>query len=150
MLNVTGRSALVKATMSAILIHMSIALCLSPWAFESTDKLRWAFIWCGSDAVSGGRCKVAWEVVGTSAAWASPTYGASASHCGYAANGRREQMIIRRSNQTNVQWWLFQAATVFTLGNGESIFWTDRWLHGSSVKTIAPAVFDQEEGGDGR
>lgn len=37
---------------------------------------------------------------------------------------------------------IFQAATVFTLGNGESIFfWTDRWLHGSSVKTIAPAVF---------
>jgi hypothetical protein len=37
---------------------------LSPWAIESIDKLRRAFIWCGFDVVSGGRCKVAWEVVG--------------------------------------------------------------------------------------
>jgi hypothetical protein len=64
LLNVAGHTALVKATMSAILVHMSIALCLSPWAIESIDKLRRAFIWCGFDVVSGGRCKVAWEVVG--------------------------------------------------------------------------------------
>jgi hypothetical protein len=37
---------------------------------------------------------------------------------------------------------VFQAATIFTLWNGEStFFWIDRWLHGSSVKSIAPAVF---------
>ena len=63
MLNVAGRTALVKATMSAIPTHMSIVLCLSPWAIESIDKLRRAFIWCGSDKVSGGKCKVAWETV---------------------------------------------------------------------------------------
>jgi hypothetical protein len=42
---------------------MSIVLCLSPWAIKSIDKLHRAFIWSGSNAVSGGRCKVAWEVV---------------------------------------------------------------------------------------
>jgi len=63
MLNVAGRKALVKATMSAIPTHVSIVLCLSPWAIESIDKLRRAFIWCGSDKVSGGKCKVAWETV---------------------------------------------------------------------------------------
>lgn len=59
MLNAAGRTALIKATMSAIPIHTSIALCLSPWAIETIDKLRRAFIWAGSDSVAGGRCKVA-------------------------------------------------------------------------------------------
>jgi hypothetical protein len=37
---------------------------------------------------------------------------------------------------------MFQAATVFCLGNGESIFfWTDRWLNGSSIREIAPSLF---------
>ena len=37
---------------------------------------------------------------------------------------------------------LFQAATVFHLGNGQStFFWTDRWLNWSSIQTLAPNVF---------
>lgn len=63
MLNVAGRTALVKATLSAIPVHTSIALCLSSWAIECIDKVRRAFIWSGSDSVAGGRCKVAWETV---------------------------------------------------------------------------------------
>jgi hypothetical protein len=34
---------------------MSITLCLSPWAVDSIDKLRRAFIWSGSELVGGGR-----------------------------------------------------------------------------------------------
>jgi hypothetical protein len=37
LLNTMGRTTLVKATMSAIPIHTSIALCLSPWAIEAID-----------------------------------------------------------------------------------------------------------------
>jgi hypothetical protein len=59
MLNVAGRTALVKAAMFAIPTHMSIVLCLSPRAIESIDRLRHAFIWCGSDKVTGEKCKVA-------------------------------------------------------------------------------------------
>lgn len=44
LLNAAGRTALVAATMSAIPIHTSIALCLSPWAIEAIDKLRCGFI----------------------------------------------------------------------------------------------------------
>lgn len=37
---------------------------------------------------------------------------------------------------------VFQAATIISLGNGESTyFWTDRWLNGSSLQQLAPAVF---------
>jgi hypothetical protein len=63
LVNIVGRAMLVKCTLSAIPVHMAIALCLSSWAIESIDKLRRAFIWCGAASVSGGRCKVAWEIV---------------------------------------------------------------------------------------
>lgn len=37
---------------------------------------------------------------------------------------------------------MFQAATVFNLGDGKStFFWTDRWLNGSCIRTMAPTVF---------
>ncbi|XP_066342178.1 uncharacterized protein [Miscanthus floridulus] len=63
LLNVAGRTALARATLSAIPIHISIALCLSSWAIECIDKHRRAFIWCGEDNVGGGRCRVAWDAV---------------------------------------------------------------------------------------
>lgn len=63
LLNVPGHMALVKATLSAIPVHTAIALCLCAWAIDCIDKLHRAFIWIGSDAVSAGRCKVAWEMV---------------------------------------------------------------------------------------
>lgn len=63
LLNMARRTALVKATLSAIPIHTSIALCLSPWALGAIDKLRRAFLWAGNDSVSAGKCKVAWITV---------------------------------------------------------------------------------------
>jgi hypothetical protein len=63
MLNVAGRTALATATLSAIPIHTSIALCLSPWAINQIDKLRRAFIWCGEQMGTSGSCKVAWLTV---------------------------------------------------------------------------------------
>jgi len=38
LLNMAGKTALAKATLSAIPDHMSIALCLSPWALDQIDK----------------------------------------------------------------------------------------------------------------
>jgi hypothetical protein len=34
---------------------------------------------------------------------------------------------------------MFEAATYFTIGNGERArFWTDRWLDGSGIMNLAP------------
>jgi hypothetical protein len=63
MLNVAGRTALATATLSAIPIHTSIALCLSPWAINQIDKLWRAFIWCGEQMGTAGSCKVTWLTV---------------------------------------------------------------------------------------
>jgi len=38
---------------------------------------------------------------------------------------------------------LFSAATVIGLGNDEStLFWTNRWINGSSVEDLAPSLFN--------
>ena len=145
MLNVAGRTALVKATLSAIPVHTSIALCLSPWAINAIDKLRRAFIWARTDNVQGGRCKVAWptvcmpkELVGLGVT--DPRRAGVALHVRWVwrdhLNGRTP------ATKEGVVLALFQAATVFHLGNGQStFFWTDRWLNGSSIQALAPNVF---------
>ena len=35
------------------------------WAIRQIDKRRWAFLWCGTDSVVGGKCKIAWPIVCT-------------------------------------------------------------------------------------
>ena len=54
MLNAAGHTTLAKATLSAILVHTSIALCLSSRAIKAIDKLHHAFIWAGAN-VDGRR-----------------------------------------------------------------------------------------------
>lgn len=58
-----GRVLLTKVTLSAIPVHFSIVCCLSAWAIQQIDKRRRAFLWAGSESVSGGKCKVAWTTV---------------------------------------------------------------------------------------
>jgi hypothetical protein len=43
LMNIVGRTVLAKVTLSAIPIHISIAVFVSPWIFQAIDKLRRAF-----------------------------------------------------------------------------------------------------------
>jgi len=63
LLTSAGRVLLTKVTLSAIPVHLSIACCLSQWAIQQIDKRRRAFLWVGAEDVSGGKCKVAWNMV---------------------------------------------------------------------------------------
>jgi hypothetical protein len=58
-----GRVLLTKVTLLAIPVHLSIACCLSKWGIQQIDKRRRAFLWLGTETVTGGNCKVAWPVV---------------------------------------------------------------------------------------
>jgi hypothetical protein len=125
---------------------MSIALCLSPWAVETIDKLRRAFIWSGAESVGGGRCKVAWETVCRprdlgSLGVSDLRRAGIALRVRWEWQARTERRPGLCSSERSVV-TVFQAATVFCLGNGEStFFWTNRWLQGSSIQLLAPAVF---------
>jgi hypothetical protein len=56
MLSPPGRTALVKSTLSAIPVHISIAVKLCPGARRDIDKIRRGFIWRSTSSASGGRC----------------------------------------------------------------------------------------------
>ena len=58
-----GRAVLVKTKLSAIPVHTAMAISLSPWVIKCIDKRRRAFLWAGSDSVSGGKCLLAWPKV---------------------------------------------------------------------------------------
>jgi hypothetical protein len=53
-------TTLTMVTLSAIPIHISIAVSVAPGIYRVIDKLRRAFIWNRSDHVQGGMCLVAW------------------------------------------------------------------------------------------
>jgi hypothetical protein len=49
-----GCTTLTKAALSAIPIHVTIAVAVSPTINKLIDKLRRAFIWTGTDTAFGG------------------------------------------------------------------------------------------------
>jgi len=144
LLNVAGRTALAKATLSAIPVHTAIAIVLSPWAVKSIDRLRRAFIWAGSSSVSGGKCKVAWDVVCMPKELGGLGI-ADLRRVGIALRARWvwfdrvSGRVPSSSDKTALA--LANAAMKIVLGNGAAVlFWSDRWLNGRSVGDIAPSV----------
>jgi hypothetical protein len=140
MLNVAGRTALAKATLSAIPVHVAIAIGISSWAVEQIDKRRQAFIWCGDQIVAGEKCKVAWEMVCRPRELGG--LGMDLRRAGLALRARWEWKwridqgpsgtALPEKKERRLE-ALFNAATMSTVGSGEStLFWTDNWIDGTS------------------
>jgi hypothetical protein len=150
LLNCAGRTALVRATLSAVPMHTAIALPLSSWAIDHNDKLRSSFIWGGGQTVAAGKCKVAWEVscrpreLGGLGITDLRRAGVALRVCWQwqrRVGGHQAWRLLLDDSEPAVK-AIFQAATTFSLGDGTStIFWTDRWLQGSCIKDLAPYVF---------
>lgn len=103
-------------------------------------------MWSGSDHVSGGKCRVAWEVacrphdVGGLGLVDLRKFGIALRLCWEwlcRVDGNRPWTLLL---STAVQ-AAFHEATDSILGDGMStIFWLDRWMEdGSSVREVAPA-----------
>jgi hypothetical protein len=130
LLNVAGRTALAKATLSAIPVHTAIAIVLSPWAIKTIDRLRRAFIWAGSSSVNGGKCKVAWAIVCMPKELGGLGI-ADLRHVGLALrarwvwNDRVSGRVPSSSDKTVLA--LANSAMKIVLGNGAAVlFWSDR------------------------
>jgi hypothetical protein len=54
-----GQTTLTKVTLSAVHIHVCIAVKVAPWILCGIDRIRCGFIWMGSDRAAGGKCMVA-------------------------------------------------------------------------------------------
>jgi hypothetical protein len=63
LMNKSGCTTLTKVTLSAIPIHISLAVTVSLWINNAIDRVRRSFVSAGTSSVSGGKCMVAWARV---------------------------------------------------------------------------------------
>jgi len=150
-LSKAGRCVLVKTTLSAIPVHTALAITISPWVIQCIDKLRRAFLWAGTDTVSGGKCSVAWPKV-----CRPPDLGGlgliDLEIFGYAlrmrwlwfkkTDGSRPWASLPDKSEGLVD-AMFQVSVSVEIGNGQrALFWLDRWLQGKSISELAPCLFN--------
>lgn len=63
LMNMAGRATWVHFVLSALPIHVLIALNVPKWFIKAISKIRRAFLWKGRKEAQGGCCLVAWEKV---------------------------------------------------------------------------------------
>jgi hypothetical protein len=150
LLNLAGRTTLVRFVLSAIPVYLLIAMSVPKWVIKAIDKIRRAFLWKGRKEINGGCCLVAWEKV------------TRLLHLG----GLGLPNLLYRSWALQARWlWLQKTdptrswigldipvqpqvkalvSVISHVGNGnDTLFWIDRWLSGNSIKDLAPMVFSK-------
>lgn len=60
LLNLAGRTAMVRFMLSAIPAYLLIALSMPKWVIKKIDKIRRAFLWTGRKETNRDICLVAW------------------------------------------------------------------------------------------
>lgn len=150
LLTAAGRTLLTKVTLSAIPVHISIAVSLSQWAIDQIDRRRRAFLWAGTQSVSGGKCKVAWTTV------CRPTSLGGLGvldlrFFGYAFRLRWEWLKrtepghcwVRLPDHAQKQVAAMRDVSLSViLGDGAScLFWMDNWAIVGPLCHFAPALF---------
>ena len=151
LLNKAGRTVLIKAKLSAIPIHTSLAIAISPWVVKCIDKIRRSFLWNGSASAKGGCCTLSWPKV-----CRPPELGGlgiiNLEIFGYAL---RIRWLWLQKTDNSRPWSqlpvahepivvaMFNASTSMQLGDGTTtLFWEDRWLQGLSISELAPCLYN--------
>ncbi|WVZ53711.1 LOW QUALITY PROTEIN: hypothetical protein U9M48_004616, partial [Paspalum notatum var. saurae] len=147
LLNRAGRLVVVRAVLSAIPIHLMIALDLPKWAIKAIDKRRRGFLWTGKEKANGGNCFVAWDKVQRPLQYG----GLGITNLETMGWALRIRWLWLQKTDSSRPWEglpiqvplnaqaLFAAAVETDIGNGEDTkFWTDRWLQGCTIAELAP------------
>lgn len=149
LLSLAGRAVLVKAVLTAIPIYLLIALKVPKWFIRSIDKIRRNFLWKGRKEANGGCCLVAWEKV-----MRPLDLGGLGIHnleiMSWALQMR--WLWIEKTNPDRP--WaglripvhahssaMFAISIVTSVGDGNTLFWSDRWIHGRCLQDFAPNVY---------
>ena len=142
-----GRLVLVKAVLTSIVIYYITVLRIPVEMLLKIDSIRRAFLWAASDKVTGGKCKVNWNMVCKPMEYG----GLGILNLTKFASALRLRWLWAQWSDEPKPWMnlgspctqedrdLFAAATVVTIGNGEkACFWESAWLHGRRPKDLAP------------
>jgi hypothetical protein len=127
-----------------------MAMDLPQWALKVIDKVRRGFLWKGRRDVKGGHSVIAWPKVTR-----PPDLGglgiSNLQQLGWAL---RLRWLWLQKTDPEKSWSFFpiqvhpsakaffSIAIVSEVGNGKNtLFWTDRWLHGQSLDKLVPHLF---------
>lgn len=142
-----GRLSLMKSTLSTIPIYTMISINVPAWAIKAVDKCRRGFFSTGTETARGGQCSLAWPIV--TRPWELGGLGVpDLKLTGYALHLR--WLWLKRVDQPRP--WarlplqcepevqrMFEASIDIKPGNGGmTLFWTDRWLDGTTIQALAP------------
>jgi hypothetical protein len=150
LLNRAGRITMVRFVLSAIPIYLLIAINIPKWFIKAIDKIRKGFLWKGREHANGGCYLVAWEKVMRPL----DLGGLGIINLEVMAWALQAGWQWHKKTQVDRPWIdlelpshpnslaLFAIAVSTDLGNGKNtLFWSDKWLHGSSLENLAPVVF---------
>ena len=150
LLTKSGRKTLVQFVLTSMLVYLAMAMDLPPWTLKAIDKIRRGFLWRGRRDTKGGHCLLAWPKVTR-----PPELGgigiSQLQQLGWALQIR---WLWLHKSEPDRPWVtfqiqmhpavkaLFRVAIVSEVGNGKNtIFWTDRWLHGQSLDQLVTTPF---------
>jgi hypothetical protein len=63
LMHMSGRLVLIRTTLSVIPTYTAISIGMLPRLRKAQRRIMTAFLWTGSDAVSGGKCLIVWSQV---------------------------------------------------------------------------------------
>ena len=150
LLNKAGRRILVQHVLTSMTIYTAMAIDFPKWALNAIDKIRRGFLWRGRKDAKGGHCMVAWEKV------CRPLHmgGLGISNLTKLCWALRMRWLWLQKTEPGRSWFglsiqimakaraFFSMVLIFEVGDGaNTLFWTDKWLHGERISESAPRLF---------
>jgi hypothetical protein len=113
------------------------------------DKIRQGFLWKGRKEVNGGSCLVSWEVVTRPLSYG----GLGVPNLKFKSWALQAKWLWLEKTDPSRPWHglslpvqrqvrqFFELSVFTVLGNGaNTLFWSDRWVYGSTIQDIASEV----------
>jgi hypothetical protein len=146
----SGRTTLVKAVLTSVVIYFITVLEVPMEVLMKIDSIRRAYLWAACEKVTGGKCKVNWELVCKPKEYD----GLGILNLSKFVSALRLRWLWNEWNDNPKPWVglgtpcstldkdLFAAATTVNVGDGKrASFWEDAWLHGVRPRDVAPLIF---------
>lgn len=123
LMNMAGRKVMVQFVLSAIPIHLLIAVNVPKWMIKAINKIQHAFLRKGQQQFHGGCCLVAWDKIQRPIdllGWALKM------HWLWFAKTQTDRPWsgLDLPAHANVQ-AMFKVSIVSHIGNRKTLFWTD-------------------------